>query len=61
MGKEYNTYEQASKRRKRDETTIFDFHTGKFRNIKLVNDPKTYELEVNRPGWDKNGKKKEKI
>jgi hypothetical protein len=50
MGKEYDTYEQACRYRRRDETTILDINTKKYRNIKLVNDPKPYEYEVNRPG-----------
>ena len=49
MTKEYDTYNEAIKYRKRDETTIYDFHSNKYRNIKIVRELKPYEYEINKP------------
>ena len=47
----YNTFEQACKNRKKDETTIYDFHSNKYRNIKIVRELKPNEYEINKPKW----------
>jgi len=45
--KKYNLYAEAARHRKRDETTIMDMKSGKYKNEKVWKEPRRIKKKLN--------------